>query len=67
MIESTTPRGCATTATTSTEEPKNLGIAPMTNFTLTECARTAILTPITRREERKKAKKELRRMKLRPD
>ena len=67
MIENTTPRGCATTATTSTEEQKNLGIAPMTNFTLTECARTVILTHITRKEGRKKAKKGSRRMKLMPD
>lgn len=45
-IGNTTPRGCATIATISTVEPKNLGIVLMTNSTLTACARiaTSILT-----------------------
>lgn len=50
MIENITPRVCAATATTNTEEPRSLGTAPMINSTPMECARTVTSTATTRRE-----------------
>lgn len=52
MIKSTMQKECATTVTTNTDEPRNPGIALMTNYTQQGCAKTAISTIITEKEDR---------------
>ena len=52
-IDNTTLKECVITATINMEEPRNHGIVHTTNSMPTECAKTATLTPITAKEEKK--------------
>lgn len=51
------PKECAVTATTNMGGLKNLGTVLMVNFTPTECAKIATLTPTIAKEGRKEMSK----------
>lgn len=52
MIRATMPKVCVTTAITSMAEQRSLGTAPITNFMRQGCAKTAISTTTTGKNER---------------
>jgi hypothetical protein len=58
MIRSIMQKGCAATVIINMAEPKNHGIAHITNYMLTECAKIAILMATIRKEENRKESKD---------
>ena len=59
--KNTTRRECAATVTINSGGTRSPGIVLMINSTLTECAKTAILTVTTRKGERRRRKRKMRR------